>query len=168
MIIFKVKYYLARVLLYLFILPKRGYGLELGVRWGGNAKLLYYLTFAKWLELVDDYNEHLIHSEEEIGKMIARVKSFCYNRPVRLFQEKSWDACRRFTENYFDWIYIDADHSDLYNDLTYWFDQVRPGGVIMGDDLCDAYPLIETALRSFCDEHNLKFKKFHVQWWIRK
>ena len=168
MIIFKIKYYLVRILLYLFVLPKKGYGAEIGVWRGGNAKLLYYLTRPHYLYLIDRYQEYGLYSLLEISKMIEGVNVWCESKRAKLFLMDSAMASTLFTSGRFSYIYIDANHSDLYNDLTYWFHKVKPGGIIMGDDYSDQWPDIKKDLVRFCNERNLTYKTLHCQWWIRK
>ena len=45
----------------------------------------------------------------------------------------------QFTEEYFDWIYIDALHTyeAVRQDLAAWWPKLRPGGLISGDDFVD-------------------------------
>jgi len=160
---FKIKYYSTRILLYLFVLPKKSYGAEIGVRWGGNAKLLYYLTRPKELILVDSYEEIEIHSHKAIEGMYNGMMRWIKNKSVYMLRTTSrWAS---LTVGKLDWVYIDADHTDLYNDLVYWYPLAD---IIMGDDYGSAYPEIKTALDRFCKERNLKYKTLHYQWWLRK
>ena len=163
---FKIVYYSTRILLYLFVLPKKSYGAEIGVRWGGNAKLLYYLTRPKELILVDSYEEYHIHSRQAIKRMYSGVIEWLDDKPVYLLMIASHLASWRVGK--LDWVYIDADHTDLYNDLSCWYGNVNNGGIVMGDDYGSAYPEIKTALDRFCKERNLKYKTLHYQWWLRK
>ena len=166
---FLVKYHLARIILYLFILPKRAYGAELGVRKGGNAKLLYYLTKPDELVLIDSYDETDLYSDEEIRKMYNKVLDWTKNKYVIMLMTTSKQASTYiFGGEGLDWIYIDANHEDLYNDLTYWYPNVREGGIICGDDYSEAFPKIREDLDKFCDEKGLTYKTLHYQWWIKK
>lgn len=55
---------------------------------------------------------------------------------VRVERASSDEASARFTDNYFDWVYIDGNH--LYefvkSDLEHYFPKVKSGGYITGDD----------------------------------
>ena len=164
---FKIKYYLARIFLYLFVLPKNSHGAEIGVRKGGNAKLLYYLTAPKELCLVDNYNETNLYSKQESNLMHDSVLLWACCKDVFLYRETSKKCSQRILWN-LDWIYIDSDHMDLYNDLTYWYDNVKTGGIFMGDDYGTAYPQVKKDLNKFCKEKNIKLKTLHYQWWFRK
>jgi len=45
---------------------------------------------------------------------------------------------KSFPDNYFDWVYIDGDHTTkaVYADLQVCFEKVKSNGFIAGDD-CD-------------------------------
>ena len=62
-----------------------------------------------------------------------------YQSRVEQIQDLSVNASYRFKDNDIDWLYIDALHTKeaLYNDLTMWWNKVRPGGLISGDDYGD-------------------------------
>jgi len=165
--IFRIKYYFVRILLYLFILPKGAYCMELGVRKGGNAKLLYYTTRPDEMVLVDSYKENDLYTQEEIESMYNKVMKWIKGKYVILERTTSKEASTWIYAGGLDWIYIDADHWDLYNDLTYWYLNMREGGVIMGDDYCDEFPEIKTDLDKFCEERGIKYKTLHCQWWFK-
>lgn len=60
---------------------------------------------------------------------------------VRVVKNYSHLACELFEDGYFDFIYIDADHS--YNgakqDINCWWPKVRQGGVMAGHDYCERH-----------------------------
>lgn len=60
----------------------------------------------------------------------ARVKQ------VRMLSK---DAGSMFPEEFFDWIYIDALHTEVAvsEDLNIWWPKLRPGGLMSGDDYVD-------------------------------
>ena len=173
---FKLKYNLIRALLYLFILPKKGYGVEIGVWKGRNAKMLYYLTRPKELVLIDPYISKLCHaiyqpvaSQWEMDRMCDKV--YLWTIP----KEGVWlwvTPSKRAAINIFecpDWIYIDGNHFDVYNDLTNWYNNVREGGIIMGDDYGNrGYPKVKEDVDRFCKERGLKLHKLHFQYWFKK
>ena len=53
-----------------------------------------------------------------------------------LVRSLSVPAAEKFADNFFDWVYIDALHTEdaLYNDLVAWWPKVRNGGLVSGDD----------------------------------
>lgn len=177
MIYFKIKYNFIRALLYLFILPKKGYGVEIGVWRGWNAKMLYYLTRPNELVLIDPYDPSFcdevyepVHSQEEMGSMFSRVCRWERSkRNVCIYRVTSKEASFFIYTGGLDWVYIDGDHFDVYNDLTQWYSNVREGGIIMGDDYDNkGYPKIKEDVDRFCKERGLKLHKFHFQFWFIK
>jgi predicted O-methyltransferase YrrM len=65
------------------------------------------------------------------------MERFANDRRVRIYRSSSRDAAAEFTDDTFDWIYLDGDHSyeAVLNDLITWRPKVRRGGVLAGDDL---------------------------------
>ena len=166
-LLFNIKYWLSRILVYLFVLPKFGYGAEVGVWRGYNARLLYFFTRPEMLWLIDNYKETK-YSQAEITEMIKRVKLSIRGKRITLITRNSEYASGLWPLSHLSWIYIDGDHFDLYNDLTRWYDKVKSGGVIMGDDYSDTWWKVKKDLNQFCKERGLKFNRLHCQWWIRK
>jgi predicted O-methyltransferase YrrM len=66
---------------------------------------------------------------------------------------------KTLTDNFFDMIYIDADHSyeGVYNDLKISYTKLKTGGILCGHDYnITLYPQIVAAVGDFCKEYNLK------------
>jgi hypothetical protein len=55
---------------------------------------------------------------------------------VTMIRSLTWEAAARFPDNFFDFVYIDADHSyeACLADLRAWYPKVRRGGLIAGHD----------------------------------
>ena len=176
MVYFAIKYNLIRAILYLILFKKRGYGIEIGVWKGWNAKMLYRLTRPKELGLIDPYvssfcNEvyQPVYSQLKMDKMFEKVLRWTSDKPVLLYRRTSRGMCERVYPHTLDWIYIDGDHFDVYNDLTIWYNKVKQGGIIMGDDYDNkGYPLVKKGVDRFCTERGLKLHKFHFQYWFKK
>ena len=66
----------------------------------------------------------------------VNCKLTLYNGRANLIRKPSAIAASRFVEGYFDLIYIDGDHtySGVMTDLHAWYDKVRRGGILCGDD----------------------------------
>jgi hypothetical protein len=64
-----------------------------------------------------------------------------------------------FTGKYFDLIFLDADHEDVYSDLEGWIGYLKVGGVLVGDDY--SWPKVGVDVASFRDlysgVYNLEF-----------
>lgn len=55
---------------------------------------------------------------------------------VVVLRMKSEDAAAHFPDRFFDYVYVDGDHSyeGVTKDLVSFFPKVKPGGLIIGDD----------------------------------
>ena len=112
---------------------------EVGV-WRGDLSKKILEKKPSELFLIDPW----IHQEakwvkwakgEKAKEAYIHVKSlFETNDTVKIFKKKSLEFEQKI--NYFDWVYIDADHSyeSVKNDLRHWFPQVKKGGFLCGDD----------------------------------
>jgi len=73
--------------------------------------------------------------------------------------DKSQNIFEKFNENYFDFIFIDGDHSyqGCFNDLNNYYSKCRSGGIIAIHDY-DRKSMIEVkeAVDKFCLEKKLK------------
>jgi hypothetical protein len=76
-------------------------------------------------------------SQEKLNKMHDDFIVEMKDKPfVKTYREYSVDAAKHFPDNYFDLIFIDADHSyeGCMSDIVAWYPKVRSGGYITGDD----------------------------------
>ena len=55
---------------------------------------------------------------------------------VHFVRRKSMDAVKDFADNSLDFVHIDANHELPYitEDIFYWSEKVRPGGIVSGHD----------------------------------
>src|SRR5262245_15802256 len=56
---------------------------------------------------------------------------------VTVLRAPSVEAAKSVEDGSLDWVYVDGDHSyqGVIDDLTAWLPKVRPGGLVVGDDL---------------------------------
>lgn len=64
------------------------------------------------------------------------VDRFKKNSNIFIHRATSIDLLHNFPDNYFDWIYIDGNHSYSFvlADIQLSFDKVKKGGYVIGDD----------------------------------
>jgi hypothetical protein len=61
---------------------------------------------------------------------------FSNNSKVRIVRDYSVNAAKMFDNEYFDFVYIDGDHSyeAVLKDLEAWYPKLKKFGVMCGDD----------------------------------
>ncbi|MDQ8699864.1 class I SAM-dependent methyltransferase [Hyphomicrobium sp. LHD-15] len=113
------------------LMPKRGKVAELGTLRGDFARCIFSRTEPAELHLVDiDYTEF-----DETGLPAPQV-----SRHVGF----THDVIASFPNSYFDWIYIDADHSyeGCLRDAHISADKIRPGGYMVFNDFAHIDPYL--------------------------
>lgn len=123
-----------------------GKGVEVGVQRGLHAKALHMGWKCKRLYLVDpwehqsDYKDIAnvstakhIHNYRNVQKLFAGQSN------VELVRDYSVNAAERFSDETFDFIYLDArhDYEGIMEDLGAWFPKLKKGGVFAGHDYLD-------------------------------
>jgi len=85
--------------------------------------------------LVTFYNTITKKQWEELS-FIAYQKMIKF-AAVKIIRLESVMAAKLFPDNYFDMVFIDANHDyeHVCNDITVWFPKIKKGGLISGDDL---------------------------------
>lgn len=60
---------------------------------------------------------------------------------IKLIENISVEAVKMFPDNYFDFIYIDGDHSykSVSEDMGLWYPKLRVGGLFAGHDFCTSW-----------------------------
>ncbi len=91
----------------------------------------------------------------------ARITPF----PVPSVTAAQWCALRGIRA---DLIYIDASHEedDVYQDLAVWWDQVRDGGILFGDDW--TWDGVRLAVQRFAGEEGLTVCHCHDKWFLKR
>lgn len=142
-------------------MPKNAVVAELGVDEGGFSQQILTHCDPKKLHLVDAWSTGRYHQgkrqavEERFAERIAKGQ-------VQLDLGLSTEVVRSFADAYFDWIYIDTDHtySTTIAELRLYDKKVKKGGIIAGHDYVIGnwvehvrYGVIE-AVHQFCVESN--------------
>lgn len=157
-------------------LPKNGIIAEVGVLAGAHAITMLTYAEPKMMYLIDPW-EHTEDREDQLhfgGRIIdddewfdlyKRVKkTFQGYQNVKLIKMFSGDAAAIFPDNYFDWVYIDANHAyeACKQDLLLWYPKIRSGGFLCGHDYADnAFNLshgfgVKQAVDEFLQENKLE------------
>jgi hypothetical protein len=159
---------------------------EIGVWKGDYSRIILKYTHPKELHLIDPWLFDPSLPERWWGGKIAKGQDFMedmYNSVKSEFGSKdnvyfhrktSVEALSGFDDAYFDWIYIDGDHTyeGVLQDLTLSWQKIKSGGCILGDDYYlgaeVGFP-IKRAVEDFIALHNpKKFKVYARQFVLRK
>jgi len=155
---------------------------ELGVRDGENFELLIehkpQEAFA-----VDVWKNDGTYSHNDLGfsqtELDSQYQNFAQNMTdhnfVKIYREYTSDAVRHFPDEYFDFIYIDADHSyeGCLRDLMDWYPKLKKGKFLAGHDFIAGvikvsgvrFGVIE-ALNHFAKDNNLTVYKMRLTNWV--
>lgn len=134
--------------------------LEVGVEYGGYLDI-YYPQFEEVAEkfyLVDLWqtvgnDDHFTKFEDRVEQGYSRVKKLYGKNPkIEMCKGSSLDRSKDFDDEFFDYIYIDADHTKeaVLEDLNAWYPKVKKGGIIAGHD-------------TYCDPGNVSYEFFDVE-----
>jgi len=143
---------------------------EIGVKDGDNFKKIL-VSCIELAVAVDIWTETGIKSQNddscsqlELDKQyIGLINFFKTDSRVKIIKDFSLNVYSKFEDNFFDFVYIDADHTEsaVYADLYSWYPKVRSGGVLAGHDYCEClldcgvkFGVI-SALNRFIKENNL-------------
>ena len=102
-------------------------------------------------DFVDKYSGGNYNNELEKG--YDRVKRLYGDNPkVQMCKGSSEDWAEKFEDGFFDYLYLDADHSkkSVLADLKSWYPKVKNGGIIAGHDV-------------YCDQNNAFREHFDVE-----
>lgn len=126
---------------------------EIGVKNGEFFKILTEnnpkITYA-----IDIWDLYQKPSQNDLNYTLNEINEFemefRYKFPnTNILKMTSYEASFLFSNEYFDFIYIDADHTyqSIKNDLNIWYPKIKIGGILAGHDYFDDY--IETTKTSF-------------------
>lgn len=145
------------------VLPKKGIVAEIGVAEGNFSQQILEIASPAQLHLIDAW-----HSERYDSTMHKLVKSRFEEEiksgSVSIHRGMSTIVGQQFPDRFFDWVYIDTDHS--YNttreELEIYRKKVKKHGVIAGHDFTKGnfddwipYGVVE-AVFEFCTKYDWK------------
>ena len=155
-------------------LPKDLVIAELGVFKGDFSRIIYDTCQPKELILIDLWDGETIMSGDVDGNNVERIDGdnlhktvinwFEGNDNVIIHKGYTTKILSKYPDNYFDAIYIDADHSYMgcKADLRISYNKVKNGGYIMGHDYEQNFEKtknvytfgVNKAVNEFCTKYN--------------
>ncbi len=117
------------------LMPKNGIVAELGVNKGDFSERILNTTQAQRLHLIDIWNTKRYHQGLKLD-IEKKFDSAISSGKVVINYGLSTDVVSQFQDNYFDWIYVDTEHSYKCTiaELELYASKMKPGGIIAGHD----------------------------------
>jgi hypothetical protein len=145
-------------------IPHGGIVLEVGVQQGDYAAMILQYNEPKKLYLVDCWEQQSVAdyghdpanvaAEEQASREQSTRERFKDDPRVEIIKSYSSDALALFEDQFFDWIYLDANHLRLRADLEGWLPKLKVGGWMSGHDYCvfDDFIMVKPVLDRFVKE----------------
>jgi len=146
--------------------PEDSIACEIGSFRGKSSEL--FALHVKTLFCVDlwtpysvEYDDTVVNKAEAEFDLMREN----YQNIVKL-KSDSVDAALMFPNNFFDLIYVDADHDEtpFRKDMTAWIPKVKMGGIISGHD----YFFVRDYLRSFHRDQGIMVFEDESWFFIKK
>lgn len=142
---------------------------EVGIGYGFHAKEILTNTSVEQLYLIDPYVDYsndgfpldvktIFGNFEHLANCVKEnLKP--YNHRYTWFRQPSITIKNeQILDGSLDLVFIDADHSyeAVMQDLTFWYNKIRFGGWLLGDDYASCFPSTTKAVDDFATKMNLK------------
>ena len=117
------------------LLPHHGVVAELGVDKGAFSEKILTENAPEKLHLVDVWKTERYH-EGLMNEVMQKFKQQIENNTVKIDRGFSTEVGKQFPNEYFDWIYIDTNHSykTTKEELELYANKVKKDGIIAGHD----------------------------------
>jgi SAM-dependent methyltransferase len=145
--------------------PRDAVVAEIGVNEGAFTRSILR-TGPRRLHLIDPWqkqSDEYVNDPTNDGDFERKYRTVCETLGrlpnVEIIRDYSLRAAEQFPDGYFDWIYLDADHSyaAVARDLEAWVRKIRPGGIFAGHDYCNyKWIQVRTALDDFLNKRGRK------------
>lgn len=155
---------------------------ELGVCNGVNLSQMIKhkpkiaIAIDSWIEDGKISRNHGRATQSELDKQYSDFKKSVTDKSfIQIYREYTFDAVKHFKNNYFDVVYVDADHSyeACLRDIIDWYPKVKKGRFLFGDDYRVyegrrrgiSFGVIE-AVNEFVKRNNLEFYELPSYGWV--
>jgi hypothetical protein len=147
---------------------------EIGVNVGTNAKAMCASGMAKKLICVDPYSPYHddseYHNQERLDSFKKRAIDTLsiYPEIVVWHFEDSVGASKKFADGYFDYVYIDGDHSyeGVKRDIEAWYPKVKKNGILAGHDYINFKIGLRKAVDEFVKSKGLILEIEEIDWMV--
>ena len=145
-------------------LPQNAIVSEIGVWEGDFATQILNVTSPEKLYLIDSWNHDRKAKERKVITE-NRFRNQIEAQKVIIVHDDSVNALSKFEDDFFDWVYLDSDHSYEYTkkELTVLNKKVKKNGFIAGHDYTrDNWVAmmrlgVVEAVNEFCTNHDYEF-----------
>lgn len=145
-------------------MPGGGNVAELGVDKGDFSQKILDLNRPAKLHLVDAWDT-VRYGEDKAQLVQKKFEQQVAAGALQLNRGYSTERAADFPDRYFDWIYIDTNHSyrTTYEELRAYAPKMKPGGIIAGHDFVTGNWLsglrygVREAVHEFCVEYRWEF-----------
>jgi hypothetical protein len=127
-----------------------GCGVEVGVQQGifsahllANWRGAHLISVDPWIEQAKKEYRDISNVRQETQDLYYRrtlARLARYRQRNSVWRLTSAEASERVPHHSLDFVYVDArhDYESVKEDLHYWADKIRPGGLMSGHDYCNA------------------------------
>jgi hypothetical protein len=149
---------------------------EVGVWKGDFSRQIWSISNPNLLVLVDSWNfdekvrgcAPQVIGEEPLNQIFFdQAKKDTYDKfqniqNVHILDLNSFEASHNYEDNFFDYIYIDAEHTyeAVTKDLEVWYPKLKKNGILFGDDYYwreeDATLSLHRAYQEFIKKNKIK------------
>jgi hypothetical protein len=149
-------------------LPKDAIVAEIGVDYGYFSERISQLCKPKLFFLIDCWenqntdvygNDPANNTNEfKNGQYDIVMAKFGYKYESNVLKAYSIPASKMFKDNFFDWVYIDANHLQAKQDIEAWLPKVKKGGYILGHDytMVGDYITVKRDVDEYVAEHSIE------------
>lgn len=144
---------------------------EIGIGYGQHALEILKNTKVETLYLVDplkfyegdDFPKDVLKHIGSFDSLASSIKDTLkpYEDRYTWFRQSSTSISNsQIPDESLDLVFIDADHSyaAVSADLCFWWNKVKSGGFILGDDYASCHPGTKKAVDDFVKERELKIE----------
>ena len=144
-------------------MKKGGVVAELGVDKGNFSEIILKNSKPKELHLIDIWDSKN-YSTKKYKLVLNKFKKEIQNKEIFINKKYSTIAASDYPNEFFDWIYIDTDHSyeTTLEELYLWQSKIKKDGFILGHDYVSGsfveghkYGVME-AVTEFCIKEKFK------------